>query len=211
MFSGKQGKVRFDQVLELSFPLCQGFTSVPSHGGATLGMRRRHSGLQRYTLAEHALQQRHRRRERLRERRREERFQTLKHKVSLLCFRRSIFLVSAEVFSLYLLCRWQLVTSGAIDQREAEGSAPDQMLLEAADVHVSNAELESGVPLLPYSSKQRQALLLAAGVKRIDREEKRQLQALRLSREACGCDCRGLCEPETCACSLAGIKCQVGF
>lgn len=97
-FSGKQGKVRFDQVLEFSFPLCQGFTSIPSHGGATLGMRQRHSALQRYTLAEHALQQRHRRRERLRERRREERFQTLKHEVSLLCFRCSVFLVSTAVF-----------------------------------------------------------------------------------------------------------------
>lgn len=85
------------------------------------------------------------------------------------------------------------------------------MLLDDADVHVSDADLESGVFLLPYSSKQRQALLLAAGVKRIDREEKRQLHALRLSREACGCDCRGFCKPETCACSLAGIKCQVGL
>ncbi|CAF97676.1 unnamed protein product, partial [Tetraodon nigroviridis] len=179
-FSGKRSKVCFDQVLEFSFPLCQGFTSVPSHGGATLGMRQRHSALQRYTLAEHALQQRHRRRERLRERRRQERFQTLKHK---------------------------LIASGAVEQREAEGLTADQVLLDDADV--SDADLESGVSLLPYSSKQRQALLLAAGVKRIDREEKRQLQALRLSREACGCDCRGFCEPETCACSLAGIKCQV--
>lgn len=209
--SGKQSKVLFDQVLEFSFPLCQGFTSVPSHGGATLGMRQRHSALQRYTLAEHALQQRHRRRERLRERRREERFQTLKHKVSLLCFRCSIFLVSKAVFWLYLLCWSQLITSGAIDEREAEGLTSDQMLLDDDDVHVSDADLESGVFLLPYSSKQRQALLLAAGVKRIDREEKRQLHALRLSREACGCDCRGFCEPETCACSLAGIKCQVGL
>lgn len=39
--------------------------------------------------------------------------------------------------------------------------------------------------------------------------EKRQLRALLLSREDCGCDCRGFCEPETCACSLAGIKCQM--
>lgn len=83
------------------------------------------------------------------------------------------------------------------------------MLLDDAEVQASDADLESAVSLLPYSSKQRQALLLAAGVKRIDREEKKQLHALRLSREACGCDCRGFCEPETCACSLAGIKCQV--
>lgn len=85
------------------------------------------------------------------------------------------------------------------------------MLHDDTDAPVSDADLEGGPFLLPYSSKQRQALLLATGVKRIDREEKRQLHALRLSREACGCDCRGFCEPETCACSLAGIKCQVGL
>ncbi|XP_039672742.1 cysteine/serine-rich nuclear protein 1-like [Perca fluviatilis] len=79
---------------------------------------------------------------------------------------------------------------------------------EDDDIHISDAELEDGGFLQPYSSKQRQALLQAAGVKRIDREEKRQLHALRISREACGCDCQGFCEPETCACSLAGIKCQ---
>ncbi|XP_070775314.1 cysteine/serine-rich nuclear protein 1-like [Enoplosus armatus] len=180
--AGAQSNVRFDQVTVFSFPRCQGFTSVPSHGGATLGMTQRHSTLQRYTVAEHALEQRHRHRERLRERLREERFKALKH---------------------------NLITSGAIDQREASRLTVDQIPDEDADVHISDAELEDGSFLQPYSSKQRQALLQAAGVKRVDREEKRQLHALRLSREDCGCDCQGFCEPETCACSLAGIKCQV--
>lgn len=80
--AGTQNNVKFDQVTVFSFPRCQGFTSVPSHGGATLGMMQRHSALQRYTLAQHALEQRHRRRERLRERLRAERLQALKHKVS---------------------------------------------------------------------------------------------------------------------------------
>ncbi|KAM9349403.1 cysteine/serine-rich nuclear protein 1-like [Symphorus nematophorus] len=180
--AGAQCSVRFDQVTVFSFPRCQGFISVPSHGGATLGMTQRHSALQRYTVVEHALDQRHRRRERLRKRLREERLEALKHK---------------------------LITSGAIDQREADRLTVDQIPGDDANVHVSDAELEDGSFLQPYSSRQRQALLLAAGVKRVDREEKRQLHALRLSREACGCDCRGFCEPETCACSLAGIKCQV--
>ncbi|XP_049454588.1 cysteine/serine-rich nuclear protein 2-like [Epinephelus fuscoguttatus] len=180
--AGAQSNVRFDQVTVFSFPRCQGFTSVPSRGGATLGMMQRHSTLQRYTVAEHALERRHRRTERLRERRRKERLEALKHK---------------------------LITSGAIDQRDADTLKVDQIPDEDADIHISDAELEEGGFLQPYSSKQRQALLQAAGVKRIDREEKRQLHALRLSREACGCDCQGFCEPETCACSLAGIKCQV--
>ncbi|XP_070701176.1 cysteine/serine-rich nuclear protein 1-like [Pempheris klunzingeri] len=176
--AGVRSNVRFDQVMEFSFPRCQGFTSVPSHGGATLGMMQRHSTLRRYTVAEHALEQRQRRRERLRE----ERVEALKRK---------------------------LIASGATDQKEAERLTVEQPPGQDTDIHISDAELEDGGFLQPYSSRQRQALLQAAGVKRIDREEKRQLHALRLSREACGCDCRGFCEPETCACSLAGIKCQV--
>ncbi|XP_040912153.1 cysteine/serine-rich nuclear protein 1-like [Toxotes jaculatrix] len=179
---GAQSNVHFDQVTVFSFPRCQGFTSVPRHGGATLGMVRQHSTLQKYTVAEHAVEQRHRRRERLRERLREERFKALKHK---------------------------LITSGALDQRGADRLTVDQIPDDNSDIHISDAELKDGGFLQPYSFKQRQALLQAAGVKRIDREEKRQLHALRLSREACGCDCQGFCEPETCACSLAGIKCQV--
>ncbi|XP_026170078.1 cysteine/serine-rich nuclear protein 1-like isoform X2 [Mastacembelus armatus] len=175
---GAQSSVRFDQVTVFSFPRCQGFTSVPSHGGATLGMVQKHSALQTYTMAEHTLERRHRRRHRVQERLREERLRALKHK---------------------------LVTHGAADKQDA-----NRLTVEKdTDIDFSDSELEDGGVLLPYSSKQRQVLLQAAGVKRIDREEKRQLHALRLSREACGCDCQGFCEPETCACSLAGIKCQM--
>ncbi len=77
--AGTRSNVHFDQVTVFSFPRCQGFTSVPSRGGATLGMTWRHSTLHRYSVAEHALEQRHRHRERLRE----ERFEAMKHKVSL--------------------------------------------------------------------------------------------------------------------------------
>lgn len=85
----------------------------------------------------------------------------------------------------------------------------DQIPDGDADGAGGDADVRDGGSPQPFTSRQRQALLQAAGVKRIEREEKRQLHALRLSREACGCDCRGFCEPETCACSLAGIKCQV--
>lgn len=99
--------------------------------------------------------------------------------------------------------------SGAVDQNEAEKLTMDQALDEDLDIHISESDLEDGGFFQPFSSRQRQALLLAAGVKTIDKEEKRQLHTLRLSRQACGCDCKGFCEPETCACSQAGIKCQV--
>uniref|UniRef100_A0A3Q0RWF4 Cysteine and serine rich nuclear protein 1 n=1 Tax=Amphilophus citrinellus TaxID=61819 RepID=A0A3Q0RWF4_AMPCI len=180
--ASRPSSVRFDQVTVFSFPRCQGFTSVPSRGGATLGMVRRHSSLQQYTVSEHGLEQRHRRRQRFRERRREERLKALKHK---------------------------LLTSGAIDQQEADSLTVDQIPDENTDSDISDSDQEDRGFLQPFSSKQRQAILQAAGVRFIDREEKRQLHALRRSRETCGCDCQGFCELETCACSLAGIKCQV--
>lgn len=97
--AGTQNNVKFDQVTVFSFPRCQGYTSVPSHGGATLGMIHRHSALQRYTLAQHALEQRHRRRERLRERLRAERLQALKHKVSAFKVGISLHLSSLQPLS----------------------------------------------------------------------------------------------------------------
>ncbi|XP_077391436.1 cysteine/serine-rich nuclear protein 2-like isoform X2 [Festucalex cinctus] len=176
----RQCRVRFDQVAVFSFPRCQGFTSVPSHGGATLGMMRQHSALHKYTVAEHASEQRRRRRQRHLLRLREERNDT-----------------STQ----------NRITNKAVGQNEAGQLTLDQIPTD--DIHISEAELDDRGSLQPYSSRQRQALLLASGVKRIDKEEKKQLHSLRLSREACGCDCQGFCEPETCACSLAGIKCQV--
>ncbi|KAK7945107.1 hypothetical protein WMY93_000835 [Mugilogobius chulae] len=145
-------------------------------------MTRRHTEVQTFTIVEHALDQRQRRRELLRERRRQERFHEIKQK---------------------------LISSGAINEKEAEALTIDQVPIEETYININSAVLDGGGFLQPYSSKQRQAILLAAGVKRIDKEEKRHLHALRLSRETCGCDCQGFCEPESCACSLAGIKCQV--
>lgn len=74
---------------------------------------------------------------------------------------------------------------------------------------VASGRLQEVNFLQPYPARQRRALLRASGVRRIDREEKRELQALRQSREDCGCHCDRVCDPETCSCSLAGIKCQV--
>lgn len=73
----------------------------------------------------------------------------------------------------------------------------------------SEAESESYGFLQPVSTRQRRALLKAAGVRKIDSTEKDDCREIRTSREVCGCTCRGYCDPSRCACSLAGIKCQV--
>lgn len=63
--------------------------------------------------------------------------------------------------------------------------------------------------LQPVPTRQRRVLLRQSGVKKIDTVEKDLCKDIRVSREVCGCDCKGYCDPGTCICSLAGIKCQV--
>ncbi|XP_010896439.2 cysteine/serine-rich nuclear protein 1b [Esox lucius] len=175
-----RGNVTFDMVTVFLFPRCQGFSSVPSRGGCSLGMVQKHSSLRRYTLTEYAVAQRTLRKEKLLTRLREEKLEALKQK---------------------------LTKGGTVMSEEA-----DRLTLEdipEVQVDISGCNLDSSSFLQPYPSRRRHALLKAAGVKKIDKEEKRELHELRVSREDCGCDCQGFCEPETCACSLAGIKCQM--
>ncbi|KAK6492197.1 cysteine/serine-rich nuclear protein 1 [Huso huso] len=176
----RRNTVQFDQVTVFFFPRCQGFTSVASRGGCTLGMGRQHSVCRRYTLSEFAQEQQHLRREKLKDRLREEKLEVLKQ---------------------------ELAKNGTAESKEAAQLTLDDVSED--DIDISGVDFEGGFFLHPYPSKRRHALLKAAGVKKIDKEEKRELHAIRLSREDCGCDCQGFCEPETCSCSLAGIKCQM--
>ncbi|MEE6467382.1 hypothetical protein FKM82_007218 [Ascaphus truei] len=97
--------------------------------------------------------------------------------------------------------------NGTIESEKANHLTIDDICDE--DIDMSNVEPEDGFCPQPYPAKKRRALLKAEGVKKIDKEEKRELNQIRLSREDCGCDCQDFCEPETCSCSLAGIKCQM--
>lgn len=63
--------------------------------------------------------------------------------------------------------------------------------------------------LQPVPTRQRRALLRAAGIRKIDSLEKDECRDIRTSREFCGCSCKGYCDPDTCSCSQGGIKCQV--
>lgn len=78
----KRNHVDFDRVTVFYFQRCQGFTSVPSRGGCTLGMLSRHSFAREFTLAEFSKEQEVVRREKLKERLKEEKLEALKWKVS---------------------------------------------------------------------------------------------------------------------------------
>lgn len=80
---------------------------------------------------------------------------------------------------------------------------------EISENSLSEGDNEAYGFLQPVTTRQRRALLKAAGVRKIDTIEKDECRTLRTSREVCGCTCRGYCDPDTCECSQAGIKCQV--
>lgn len=113
----------------------------------------------------------------------------------------------ANAPKLTLPVSWQLTKNGTVESVEADGLTLDDVSDE--DIDVENVEVDDYFFLQPLPTKRRRALLRASGVHRIDAEEKQELRAIRLSREECGCDCRLYCDPEACACSQAGIKCQV--
>ncbi|XP_076985879.1 cysteine/serine-rich nuclear protein 1 [Tamandua tetradactyla] len=182
----RSGHIAFNGVTVFYFPRCQGFTSVPSRGGCTLGMAPRHSSCHRFSLAEFTQEQARARREKLRLRLKEEKLEALRWKLSAA----GVPEVEAD----------RPLTVDAIDDASVE---------EDLAMAVAGGRLEEGTFLQPYPARKRRALLRAAGVRRVDREEKWELKALRQSREDCGCHCDKVCDPETCSCSLAGIKCQM--
>ncbi|XP_055596877.1 uncharacterized protein LOC129746945 [Uranotaenia lowii] len=154
--------ITFDGVTVYYFSRMQGFGCVPSQGGCTLGMEIQHMHSRRFTLAEHAAEQRKMHRAQLQE----------------------------------------------LNPRSSSSEETDSDEEPSCDSG-SEGECESYGFLQPVTARQRRALLKAAGVRQIDSSEKDECRLIRTSREVCGCTCRGYCDPDTCACSQAGIKCQV--
>ncbi|KAJ0064846.1 hypothetical protein NL108_016409 [Boleophthalmus pectinirostris] len=173
-------RVRFDVVTVYYFPRRQGFTSVPSQGGSSLGMARHHCSIRHYTLGEFAREQESSHRHTLRQHLRQEKLNARKMK---------------------------LTRNGTVECAQAELLTLDDVSDE--DLDVDGLEVDDCFFLQPLPTKRRRALLRASGINRIDAREKAELRALRLSREECGCDCRLYCDPRHCGCSQAGIKCQV--
>ncbi|XP_069560291.1 cysteine/serine-rich nuclear protein 2 [Brachyistius frenatus] len=173
-------RVRFDVVTVYYFPRRQGFTSVPSQGGSSLGMARHHSSIRHYTLGEFAREQETSHRNTLRQHLRQEKLNARKMK---------------------------LTRNGTVECAQADLLTLEDVSDE--DLDVDGVEVDDCFFLQPLPTKRRRALLRASGIARIDAREKAELRAIRLSREECGCDCRLYCDPRHCGCSQAGIKCQV--
>ncbi|CAD1477384.1 unnamed protein product [Heterotrigona itama] len=167
----KKRNIQFDAVTVYYFPRAQGFTCVPSQGGSTLGMSATHTHAERFSLSEHAAEQRRIHRARLAQLRSE----------------RAANCVSEAASS----------SEDPSDDTDEEQSDNEEL------------DIDSYYFLQPVPTWQRRALLRAAGVRRIDAVEKDECRDIRASREHCGCGCKGYCDPESCPCSRANVKCQV--
>ncbi|XP_033628734.1 cysteine/serine-rich nuclear protein 1-like [Asterias rubens] len=168
----KRKRVSFDGVTVYYFRRSQGFTSVPSQGGSTLGMLPRHELKKKFSLCDYSTEQ--------------ERIHRIILKRQLIEKRQQQLLERGA----------QELTSEDVSEEEIED--------ELNSINISDYYF-----LQPIPTKQRRALLRVAGVKKVDNLEKIDLKKIRISRESCGCDCRAYCNPATCACAAAGIKCQV--
>lgn len=85
----------------------------------------------------------------------------------------------------------------------SDDSETDELLTD------SEVDYENCNFLQPIATKERRAILRASGINKIDSAEKDECRQIRSSRENCGCSCQTYCDPDTCTCSQAGIKCQI--
>lgn len=98
-----------------------------------------------------------------------------------------------------------------LQELHPNGSSTEETDSDEEQSENSGSELdnESSGFLQPVNARQRRNLLRAVGIRKIDTIEKDECRTIRTSREFCGCNCRGYCDPDTCSCSQNGIKCQV--
>ncbi|XP_070386213.1 cysteine/serine-rich nuclear protein 1-like isoform X2 [Dermacentor albipictus] len=160
--------VSFDKATVYMFPRVQGFSSVPTRGGDTLGMDFKHT--EEYTRILRGFEG-----------------QSCRPPGDDLPSETSLFYDATSPLSAAV--RWD----GAMPQEAGDG----------------DEERSGRHQLEPLQWRRRRQLLRDSGVRSFDFSETIACQAIRTSRERCGCSCIDQCLPETCSCSLNGIACQV--
>ena len=106
-------------------------------------------------------------------------------------------------------------------QRRASLSGPCEALTqEVSDEITTSSDSDSDAPeedlsgvddwwfLQPIAPKKRRKILKKFA-NEVDSQDRQNNRVLRSDREVCGCSCIGVCHPDTCECSGAGIPCQV--
>jgi hypothetical protein len=231
--------VLFDKVTVYHFNRSQGFTSVPSQGGATLGMKRKHFLRRRLSVDLYEEVRRRSRRQillkiHIEKKKREERNlqqQQLDQQKSQSNRLKQGSSSSSQASTPDLDgnpgnqsnsedCTvggevkddsdTKLIDVVSIgESNDEEDDDDDETYSDYSDISDSELESDSYIFLQPLDVKLRRSLLRASGVCRIDPLEKKECKRIRDSRERSGCKCVGQCIPEYCECSRLGVKCHV--
>lgn len=180
--------VLFDTVTVYFFTRSQGFSSIPSQGGSTLGMKRRHFFSRRLSV---------------------DMFEEVRRKS-----RRAILLkIRLEKDRLRRECEQlhcnSISSSTSSTSNTTTSDSDDSSSSDLSDISDSELGSDSYIFVQPFSAKLRRSLLRASGVCRIDPKEKKECKSIRDSREKSGCKCENECIPGECECSLLGVNCHV--
>lgn len=184
--------VLFDTVTVYHFTRSQGFLSIPSQGGSTLGMKRRHFLRRKLSVDLFEEVRRRSRREILLK----IRYDKNRQEKSENCDQLHCNSVSSSASP----------TSGS---KSTTSDSDDESFSEYSDISDSELETDSYIFCQPVGVKLRRSLLRASGVGRIDPKEKKECKIIRESRDRSGCNCVNQCIPGLCECSKLGVNCHV--
>lgn len=192
--------VLFDTVTVYHFTRSQGFGSVPTQGGSTLGMKQKHFLRRKLSVDLFEEVRRRSRREILLKIRFDKTRRVCKTGGSTSNDDDDCDPVQSRSTS----------CSNSSSSSEARTSDSDEeSISDLSDISDSELDTESYIFLQPLGVKLRRSLLRASGVNRIDPREKKECNAIRHSRERSGCNCVNQCLPATCECIRLGVNCHV--
>jgi len=195
----KCNKVMFGSVIKYYFGRKQNKMTIPSEGGSSLGMERKHFNKKQMTVDAH---QRKTIKFRSKSQSRASRLKNFGSKIKQLR-REKPDMNNYKYVQIAMKKYPDLIPSfssaSSSSDSEDDRSQTSRNLQKYGECH----RLDTIAP------KKRRLILRLSGVCKIDSNEKLKNQCLRESREKCGCDCSGICYPETCSCYQMGIPCQV--
>lgn len=229
--------VGFDSVTLFYFPRSQGFSSIPSQGGSTLGMSNKHFKRRKFSVDLFEEVKRRSRREILlkirfdsdrgsrsksaaRNNRNKNNNKSGGNRSSEQSEREDGDDNEEESFDQIRCNSTSSSTSSPTpsttttsddddDNESGDRDDEDSSFSEFSDISDTELEANNFIFLQPIGVKLRRSLLRASGVGRIDPAEKRECKKIRESRDRAGCKCVNQCIPGLCECSKLGVNCHV--
>uniref|UniRef100_A0AC34F8J1 Cysteine/serine-rich nuclear protein N-terminal domain-containing protein n=1 Tax=Panagrolaimus sp. ES5 TaxID=591445 RepID=A0AC34F8J1_9BILA len=212
--------VKFGGVAVYYFGRNQSYSAVPSTEGVSLGMEDKHHSSKTYSFYEFAratTRQNERKwaeiRQLLEEQKKPRRSPRKKASIKSIMSHTVENEITKTVQETLASLLDQVVENEKNHSTESDLSDPEVEAIIAAESDSEDDDEVFPIPEAeipqPLEKHVRHAILEQSNIP-LDFSDDSDCQEIRKSRTKCGCSClNGLCVPETCECSLNGIKCQV--